>query len=146
MELVYRLEHKETGRGVSHGGAMSVLNDWQNNKAYDHPGPHCQREATENGDYPLYEAVRSSDDFRFGFLNATQGRSWFGRAALCKLAGAGIVLRVYLREDIKELVEGNFQCVFKRPERAFTFLPTALWTPVLELKTSIRRTIEGRAQ
>lgn len=127
MTLIYRLQD-EKGRGVFQGYALNHLDERQRDRAYGHPGPHCQREA-QDGRYPLAEACRDEGMY-FGFSTLSQARSWFGKPALRAVGEAGVKLVVYRAEDCPRVVRGNFQCVFQRPSEPAAELPAEAlyWT------------------
>lgn len=107
MKMIYRLE--KDGKGVFSACVASKLPCALLRRAYNHPGPCDEREATADGKYPL---TKRTSQHRFGFTTLTQGRSWFTRRACLLMNAKGATLSVYRADAVEGLIEGNFQCVF----------------------------------
>ena len=106
-QFIYRLCDAE-GEGVYHQGYVHRLPERAYEACYNHPGPMEDRLP----DGRILTAVRT-DAHLFGFASITQARRWFGKRACRGLAGMGVRLRIYLREDCRDVHVTRKQAIFK---------------------------------
>lgn len=126
---VYRLEHKDTCKGVYiNGNTRNIIVNWVGNfqlRHPSHPSPYndslLNKRLQKNG-----KGFWSAKLFHYGFSSKKQFRNWFFcDETLARIAKEGMVVRVY---DVPERFVGNTQAVFEsRYHKPKYILETLPW-------------------
>lgn len=102
-KYIFRIEHKETRRGP-YVGCLGV--PWQETLHNESWRPTASEESK------LCREIRYGEHY-FGFDNLGQLKHWFTRTELKKLNKLGFRIRRYKRSELGEIVQGDFQVIFK---------------------------------